>query len=191
MLAHVHPVISVDAAHLKSCYKGTISIYSGLTGNDDVHTFAFGVSSGNADFTKWDLFNLLFPKSCCSVSVIEDGYKYSQYVFVSDRAKGMDKSLAKTFPKNHTINCVHHIKQNVKQQFGPNTADMVFLITTSFSTLQEETLLLELQTKSENLMIIWRKYKFFNGVIHNGYNKKASSKTDVATKVWDSYFKHK
>ena len=34
VLSYMHPVILVDAAHLKSAYKGTIFIYSGLTGND-------------------------------------------------------------------------------------------------------------------------------------------------------------
>ena len=49
---------------------------------------------------------------------------------------------------NHATNCVHHIKQNLKQQFGPVPADLVFPIATSFSTIREETLLLELQTGS-------------------------------------------
>ena len=31
VLQHSCPVISMDAAHLKSCYKGTIYIYSQLT----------------------------------------------------------------------------------------------------------------------------------------------------------------
>ena len=34
-IGHVCPVIPVDAAHLQSCYKGMIFIYSGLTGNDE------------------------------------------------------------------------------------------------------------------------------------------------------------
>ena len=33
LVTHDHPLILVDVAHLKSCYKGTILIYSGLTGN--------------------------------------------------------------------------------------------------------------------------------------------------------------
>ena len=36
----LQPVISVDAAHLKSCYKGTIYIYSGLTGTEEAYILA-------------------------------------------------------------------------------------------------------------------------------------------------------
>ena len=39
VLQHFYPVISVDAAHLKSYYKGMIYIYVGLTGYDDTFSF--------------------------------------------------------------------------------------------------------------------------------------------------------
>ena len=35
VLKHFHLMISVDAAHLNSCYKGTIYIYMGLTENGE------------------------------------------------------------------------------------------------------------------------------------------------------------
>ena len=44
------PMISVDATHLKSAYKGTIGIYSGLTGNDEAYILAFGSTGGNKDY---------------------------------------------------------------------------------------------------------------------------------------------
>ena len=37
VLSYMCPVISVNAAHLKSAYKGTIITYSGLTGNDEAY----------------------------------------------------------------------------------------------------------------------------------------------------------
>ena len=43
VLQHLQPVILMDAAHLKSCYKGTISIYSGLTGTEEAYILAFGI----------------------------------------------------------------------------------------------------------------------------------------------------
>ena len=39
VLSYMHPVILVDVAHLKLAYKGTIFIYSGLTGNDEAYIF--------------------------------------------------------------------------------------------------------------------------------------------------------
>ena len=85
-----------------------------------------------------------------SVSFVENGPFYSKFVFVLDRDKGLDKSLAKIFPNNHSTNCVHHIKQNVKSRFGAKAAEMVFPIAHAFSTIQEETLLEQLKAKSVN-----------------------------------------
>ena len=100
VLQHLWPVISMDAAHLKSCYKGTISIYSGLTGTEQAYIWAFGIKRGNEDFVSWDIFNTLFAQACPCVRIVEERHIYLRYVFVSDRDKGLDKSLAKTFPNN-------------------------------------------------------------------------------------------
>ena len=75
----MHPVISVDAAHLKSAYKGIIIIYSGLTGNDKAYNLAFGVSGGHEDCRTWNTFNELFATACQSVSSVEDGHLYSNH----------------------------------------------------------------------------------------------------------------
>ena len=144
----MHPIISVDAAHLKSAYEGMIFIYSGSTGNDEAYILAFGVSGGNEDDRTWNTFNMYFAKACPSVSFVEDDHAYSKSVFVSDRDKGLDKSLSKIFQRNHATNCGHHIKQNVKTQFCPKAAEMVFPISAAFLTIQEDTLFLQLQTKS-------------------------------------------
>ena len=103
------PVISVDASHLKSAYKGTILIYSVLTGNE-TYILTFGISGENEDYRTWNTFNTLFARACPSVSFAEDSHAYSTFVFISDRDKGLEKSLSKLFPRNHATNCVHHIK---------------------------------------------------------------------------------
>ena len=114
VLSYMHPVTSVDAAHLKLAHKGTIFIYSGLSGSDEAYILAFGISGGNKDYRSWNIFNKLFATACPSVSLVEDDMLYPKFVFVSDRDKGLDKSLWEVFPQNHATNCVHHIKQNVK-----------------------------------------------------------------------------
>ena len=91
-------IICVDAAHLKSCYKGTIYIYSGLTGNEEAYVLAFGIRRGNEDFVSWDIFNMLFAETCPCVGIVEEGHIDSKYIFVSDQDKGLDKSL-ETFSK--------------------------------------------------------------------------------------------
>ena len=82
---------------------------------------------------------MLFAKACPSVSFVEEGHAYSKFVFASDRDKGLDKSLSTVFLRNHATNCVHHIKQNVKTQFGQKAAEMVFPIVTAFSGLKTKS----------------------------------------------------
>ena len=60
ILQHLQPVISMDASYLKSCYKGAIYIYSGLTGAEEAYILAFGIRRGNEDFVSWDIFSMLF-----------------------------------------------------------------------------------------------------------------------------------
>ena len=89
-------------------------------------------------------------------------------MFVSDRDKGLDKSLWEAFPRNHATNCVHHIKQNVKTRFGPKAAEMVFLIAHAFSMIQEEMLLEQLKEDQQVHTSIWEKSQWSTGAICNG-----------------------
>ena len=63
----MHPVISVDAAHVKSAYKGTIFIYSRLTGSDEAYILAFGIRAWTEDYRTWNIFNKLCATACPSV----------------------------------------------------------------------------------------------------------------------------
>ena len=150
VLSYMCPIISINAAHLKSAYQGTIFIYSGLTGNDEAYILAFRISGGNEDYGTWNTFNNLFAIACPSVSFVENGHLYLKFVFVSDRDKGLDKSLAEIFPNNHSTNCVHHIKQNVKSRFGAKAVEMVFPIAQAFLLIQEATLLEQFKAKLVN-----------------------------------------
>ena len=91
------PVILVDAAHHKSAYKGTLFIYSGLTGNDEAYILAFEISGGNEDYRTWNKFNKLFATACPSVSFMEDDMLYPKLVIVLERDKGLDKSIWEVF----------------------------------------------------------------------------------------------
>ena len=119
-----------------------------MTGNDEAYILVFGISGGDEDYQTWNTFNNLFAMACPSVSFVENGHLYSKFVFVSDRDKGLDKSLAEIFPNNHSTNCVHHIKQNVKSRFGAKAVEMVFSVAHAFSSIQEETLLEQLKARS-------------------------------------------
>ena len=75
VLLYMDPVISVDAAHLKLAYKGTIFIYSGLTGNDEAYILAFGISGGNEDYQTWNTFNKIVYNGL-SICVISGGWPF-------------------------------------------------------------------------------------------------------------------
>ena len=170
----MHLVISVDAAHLKSAYKGTIFICSGLTGNDEAYILAFGISGGNEDYRTWNIFNKLFAIACPSVSLVEDDMLYPKFVIDSDRDKGLDKPLCEVFLNNHVTNCVHHIKQNVKTCFGPKVAELVFPIATVISTIQEEKFLEQLNKFHQMHMSIWTTLIWSTGTICNGLKHRSS-----------------
>ena len=67
VLTNCWPIISVDATHLMSVYKGTLFIYSCVAGADEANIYAFGTSCGNEDYATWQTFNKLFTEACPSV----------------------------------------------------------------------------------------------------------------------------
>jgi hypothetical protein len=52
-LSFVRPVVSLDAAHLKSVHKGTLYVASVLSGANEVYPIGFMISSGNEDCETW------------------------------------------------------------------------------------------------------------------------------------------
>ena len=130
VLKHVLPVISVDAAHLKSIYRGTMFIATVKSGNNDIYPIGLLFSSGNEDKRTWTKFlNLLkqaFP-------VITDPDRQHPFVFISDRDKGLMQSLKEVFPNNLETNCAYHIKANVVQKFGQEVGRKVMDMAITYS----------------------------------------------------------
>ena len=56
-LKFVRPVISLDAAHLKSSSKGTMYVALVLSGTNEVYPIDFMISAGNADGKTWTTIN--------------------------------------------------------------------------------------------------------------------------------------
>jgi hypothetical protein len=71
-LEFVRPVISLDAAHLRSEFKGTLYVASVLTGNNDVFPIGFMIAAGNEEErTKpWLMTMLNFVKHHLSLCLI-------------------------------------------------------------------------------------------------------------------------
>ena len=65
-LKFVRPVISLDAAHLRSEFKGILYVASVLTGNNDVFPIGVMIAAGNENRRTW-VQMLTYLKEACPV----------------------------------------------------------------------------------------------------------------------------
>ena len=148
-LKFVRPVVSLDAAHLRSEYKGTLYIASVLSGNNDVFPIGLMISSGNEDRATWtkmlSLLKEAFP------ILVEQGGSHGMeeapllcelpFVFVSDRDKGLKPALKEVFPTNLEFSCAKHIESNVTQRFGKQCGRYVMAMAKTYSARNASNML--------------------------------------------------
>ncbi|XP_033142881.1 uncharacterized protein LOC117132524 [Brassica rapa] len=104
-------VLSVDGAHLKSKYKGTLLAATAQDGNFHLYPIAFAiVDSENEASWSW------FMK--CLKTIIPDE---EDLVFVSDRAASIEKALLQHYPVAHHGICIFHFQKNVQDNFKSST----------------------------------------------------------------------
>ena len=111
ILHFVRPVISLDAAHLRSEYKGMLYIASVLSGGgDDIYPVGLMISSGNEDRKTWSKMLSLLKQACpiickqgfpCGRSNRKYTDTMTQFLLISDRDKGLKPALKKVFPDNY------------------------------------------------------------------------------------------
>ncbi|KAL6129676.1 hypothetical protein ACLB2K_073025 [Fragaria x ananassa] len=99
------PLLFVDAAHLKSKYKGYMLCATGKNGNQEFFPFAFAIvdSENNANW-KWffdHLYNILSTQGRI-------------VTFVMDRNGGLLNAVASVFPDSSHSYCYYHLKENVR-----------------------------------------------------------------------------
>ncbi|KAL0713563.1 hypothetical protein Bca4012_020541 [Brassica carinata] len=96
-------VLSIDGAHLKSKYKGTLLAATAQDGNFHLYPLAFAVvDSENAASWSWFLM--------CLKTIIPDE---EDLVFVSDRASSIEAALLQYYPLAHHGICIFHFEKNV------------------------------------------------------------------------------
>jgi hypothetical protein len=157
VLQFVRPIISLDAAHLRSKHKGTLFVASVLSGANEVYPIGFMISAGNEDLVTWTSMLNALKKACPIISKDEEpdsrdqhvetgidrsslNSKYLKFVFISDRDKGLKAALKTVFPKNLEVSCAKHIEANVAQRFGLKCSQLVYRIAKTFSTRYENRL---------------------------------------------------
>lgn len=145
-LKFVCPVISCDAAHMKSVQKGMISIFSTLSAENELFIIGFGLASGNEDCSNWHWMMEHFLKACpiiysknvSSHASTNRSKTYNEIIFVSDRDKGLTRTFQDLLPNNLSTHCAYHLRQNVFQKFGQACASHVMQVGRTYSTQEEK-----------------------------------------------------
>ena len=178
ILKFVRPVISCDAAHMKSEQKGMIYMFSTLSAKHEIFIIAFGLASGNEDYSNWKWMTEHFLKACPIIksknvnsgTTTDQSNQYNEIVFVSDCNKGLGKTLHELLPKNLSTHCAFHLRQNLLQKFGMGCASHVMAVGRSYPTQQEEYHPDKLKKlEDEKAFEYLEKLKIDNGKAPNGY----------------------
>ncbi|CAH9131162.1 unnamed protein product [Cuscuta epithymum] len=107
--AACRPVISVDGAHLKAKYKGTVLSACALDANRQIFPIAFGLC-GRENKETWSWF--FFTKLKEAIGERED------MCFVSDRNEGLISAAKENFPNVNHGHCVQHLLGNIISKYG-------------------------------------------------------------------------
>ncbi|XP_010506932.2 PREDICTED: uncharacterized protein LOC104783478 [Camelina sativa] len=100
-------VISIDGAHLKSKYKGTLLAASAQDGDFQLYPIAFAVVDSRND-ASWDWFLR------CLKTIIPDE---KDLVFVSDRASSIAIALSVNYVNAHHGIYTFHLQKNMERRF--------------------------------------------------------------------------
>ncbi|KAI2505523.1 MULE transposase domain [Fragilaria crotonensis] len=178
-LKFVRPVLSLDAAHLKSVFKGTLYVASVLTGSNDIFPIGFMISAGNEDGALWRKMLRYLKKACPIIgeqvygNVDVDGVARPPFLFISDRDKGLKPALKAVFPDKFEMSCAKHIEGNVAQKFGKQCSKYVLAIAKTFLTRNSSRLFEEvrrikpeaatyLDEITDNDRVLWRTTQWYS-----------------------------
>jgi hypothetical protein len=135
-LRYVRPILSLDAAHLKSEWKGTLYVASVKTACDEIYPVAVAIMEQNENFDGWRWFlenlKVALPTLVAPHPRGEVTKKY--FTFVCDRQKGLLEALERIFPDNLSCFCAIHIARNVQLKHGgKKMAKYIFPLASTFS----------------------------------------------------------
>ncbi|MEL6629367.1 MAG: hypothetical protein AAFQ92_27920, partial [Bacteroidota bacterium] len=152
------PVISLDACHTKDGCSSMIYAFTCLTGAGKIYTLAFGMAEGNecTDDWTWMMTHFKTAMPALDEPTLQQSeiptaidfrenpapvLKYRDVVFISDRDKGLLKSLRDIFPNHLSTYCLMHIQRNVAHNFNKPQAVLVDKIARTFNINKESYLL--------------------------------------------------
>ncbi|KAG7359842.1 transposase [Nitzschia inconspicua] len=141
-LRHVRPVLSLDGAHLKSQWKGTLYIASVQTACNDIYPVSFAIMKDGEDTEGWKWFLELLVQAVPLLKMqhLDNRCKFCYFTFISDRQKGLIQALQQVFPDNHHCFCSVHIARNVEKEVGKQVAKHVYALSATFSKRESDEL---------------------------------------------------
>ena len=149
-MKYVRPIMSLDAAHLKSQWRGTMYVASVKTASDSIYPVAMAISRENENKDGWTWF-LELLHNALEILVMEHPkarVRYKYFLFVSDRQKGLINALRKVFPDNHSSFCAIHLAHNTENIGGKKVSKYVHPLATTFSIHQADEWLEKIGTIS-------------------------------------------
>ncbi len=103
-------LLAVDGTFLKGPYKMTLLAAVTLDGNNEILPLAWGIVPGECD-EHWTWFLAHLRQAFPSMSG-------PTLVVISDREKGLEGAMAKTFPIAQHCHCCQHLADNIQARFG-------------------------------------------------------------------------
>jgi hypothetical protein len=104
-LKHVRPIISLDAAHLKSEWKGTLYIASVKSACDEIYPVAVAITEQNENFDgwRWVLEHLQEGVPTLVLPHPQKEVTKKYFTFMSDRQKGLLVEALKDFSRESFV----------------------------------------------------------------------------------------
>jgi hypothetical protein len=108
--AQIRPILAVDGTHTRSKYRMQLLIAVGIDANNNGVPVCWALVPIENEYW-WIWFFEHLSKAC-------PGTSKKDYMFISDREKGLSPALDKVFPLAFHAYCCQHIADNIQTQFG-------------------------------------------------------------------------
>jgi hypothetical protein len=150
-MMHVRPVMSLDACHLRSKWKGTLYVASVKTTCENIYPVAFAITKDNENEAGWTWFleQLRSSIKCLVQPHPLEAVRYKYFSFVSDRSKGLLTALRTVFPENYNWFCAIHIARNSEKWGGQRVTSDVYQLAKTFSLRYADYLLKQIEKVSK------------------------------------------
>jgi hypothetical protein len=108
--AQIRPLLAVDSTHTRSKYRIQLLVAIGIDANNNGMPIVWAlVPIENKYWWTWFLENL---RNSAPITTSNN------YIFISDREKGLAPAIEEVFPKAFHAYCCQYIADNIQTQFG-------------------------------------------------------------------------